>query len=171
MDQSTLNPRMMKINFQSFAEALMEHSFRIGWIIITISLLSLALGLSSCGEDNDKASDPHDLLKRTWILGSEGSITKDGSDVTDEYTGLQVTFSSDGTYAALNSGHFFDASGTWAWQGNTTTGLTLDGDFSVQVAALSETDLHLQLVLEAGDLEEGRLKGLVGEYDLRLKAQ
>lgn len=161
----------MKINFQSFAEALMEQSFRIGWIIITISLLSLALGLSSCKEDEDKKSDPRDLLERTWILGSEGSVTKDGSDVTDDYTGLQVTFSSDGTYAALNSGHFFNASGTWAWQGNAVTSLTLDGDFSVQVAELSETDLHLQLVLETDDLEGGRIKGLVGEYDLRFKAQ
>jgi hypothetical protein len=171
MDQSTLNQQAMKMNFQSFAEALMENSLRIGWTIIAISLLSLAFGLTSCQGDDEKESDPHDLIKRTWVLGSDGSISKDGSDVTDEYAGLKVTFASDGTYTSLNSGHFFDASGTWTWQGNAMTGITLDGDFSVVIAELSETDLHLQLTLDADDLQGGRVKGLVGEYDIHLKAQ
>lgn len=162
---------MMKPNLQSFAEGLMENSFRIGWIIITISLLSLAMGLTSCGSDDEKEADPQDLIHKTWVLGTDGSVMKDGSDVTEDYAGLKVTFSDDGTYTAVNSGHFFNASGTWAWQGDGVTNILTDGDFSIDVTELTETVLHLHLTLDADDLEGGRTKGLVGEYDLTLSAQ
>jgi len=170
MNQSTFNQQTMKNNFQSFAETLTENSHRIGWAIIAISLLSLAFMLTSCQGD-DKKSDPQDLLRQTWILGTDGTVTKDGSDVTDEYTGLTVTFANDGTYTALNSGHFFQASGTWAWQDEAKTSLALDGDFLVSVVELTKTDLHLQLELSVDDLEGGRVTGLVGDYDIKLKAQ
>jgi len=169
MNPSNLNLKMMKLNFHSFIEGLIQHSAGIGWLVILLSLLLFALGMTSCQGD-EKESDPRDVIERTWLL-TGGTVTKDGSDVTSDYTGLQVTFSDGGTYTTVNGGHFFKSAGTWAWQGSGMTGITCDGDFSIQVIAVNETDLHLQLTLNEDVLTGGRTAGLVGEYDIKLKAQ
>jgi len=138
--------------------------YSLGWIVITLGLIALGLGVSSCSDDDNPAEE-QDALVRTWTLGT---IKKDGTDVTADYAGLQVTFVKDGTYTAQHAGHFFEASGTWVRKGSGQ--LTLDGDFEITIASVTATDLSLQLTLNENDLG-GRVKALVGEYDLHLKAQ
>jgi len=136
----------------------------LGWIVITLGLIALGLGVSSCSDDSPAAEQ--DALVKTW---TPGTVKKDEADVTADYTGLQITFVEDGTYTSQNAGHLFKASGTWARKG--TTQLTLDSSLEVTIGSVSATDLGLQLTLSEADLAGGRIQALVGEYDIHLKAQ
>jgi hypothetical protein len=141
--------------------------YSIGWIVITLGLIALALGVSSCGDDDDPAAD-QDALVRTWTLGTAGTVKKDDLDVTADYAGLQVTFIKDGTYTAQHAGHLFAPSGTWVRKSSAQ--LMLDGDFEITIVSVTTTDLSLKLTLNEDDLG-GRVKALVGEYDLHLQAR
>jgi len=142
--------------------------YALGWIVITLGLIALGLGISSCSDDNDPAED-QDLLVRTWTLGTDGSVKKDDADVSADYAGLQVTFVKDGTYTSAHAVRLFKSSGTWERKGSSQ--LNLDGDFEVTIASVTATDLSLQLTLNEDDLVGGRTQALVGEYDIHLKAQ
>jgi len=124
------------------------------------------MGASSCSDDD--AGEEQDALVGTWTLGTAGSVKKDDTDVTADYAGLQVTFIKDGTYTSQHAGRLLKSSGTWVRTGSGQ--LTVDGDFAITIVSVSATDLILQLTLSEDDLG-GRVKALVGEYDIHLVAQ
>ncbi|MBT1689027.1 hypothetical protein [Dawidia soli] len=152
------------------AEALERNAYRIGLIIITFSLAVIVAVLSGCSDDDDKkAVDPRETLPGTWTLGAHGSVTRDGSDVTGDYAGLQIVFAANGTYTGAHSEPLWRNTGTWAWAGTSATVLTLDGDFSVLVTTLEDDALVLRFTLQADDLEGGRALSLAGEYVVTLE--
>jgi hypothetical protein len=147
-----------------------RNAYRIGLIIITLSLLVIVSVLSGCSDDDDKkAIDPRETLPGTWTLGANGSVVKDGSDVTDDYAGLQIAFAANSTYTGTNSEPLWNNAGTWAWATTSTTALTLDGDFAVFVTTLDSETLVLRFTLAADDLEGGRVSSLAGEYTVTLE--
>jgi len=161
----------MKMKLVFITQALERNSYRLGLLIIAVSLIALVSILAGCSNDDDKKStDPRSALTGTWVLGANGSVVKDDMDVTAEYDGLQLTFSDAGTYAGVNSTPLWQSSGTWSWNGTGATALTLDGDFDITVMTLEEKSLVLHFTLQAGDLDAGRSTSLAGNYTVTLTA-
>jgi hypothetical protein len=161
----------MKMKLAFITQALERNSYRLGLLIIAVSLITLVSILTGCSDDDDKKStDSRSALVGTWVLGANGSVVKDDVDVTAEYDGLQLTFSDAGTYTAVNSTPLWQSSGTWSWTGTGATALTLDGDFDVTVTTLEAQSLVLHFTLQADDLDAGRSASLAGNYTVTLTA-
>jgi hypothetical protein len=142
------------------------HRYTLGWIVITLGVIALAMGVTACSDD-DPAAEDQDALVGTWTLGTEGEVIKDGTDVTANYAGLQITFVKEGAYTTQHAGALFEASGTWARKD--ANSVLLDQDFEITVVSATATDLTLYLMFSIDDVSGGRVKSLVGEYTLHLK--
>lgn len=162
----------MKTTWQFFNGAVMKYAHWLGLLVITSSLLVLALVFTSCGSDDDPESadiDPKTLIVKTWKLNG-GTIEKDGTDVSADYAGLELTFVSAGTYTSKNGGLLFRSSGTWRWKSTDATVLLLDGELEVNVKEITATDFHSQFNLSEDYAAGGRSQGVIGPYEVTLKA-
>ena len=163
----------MKTTWQFFSGAVMKHAHWLGLLVITSSLLMLALVFTSCGSDDDPETtnvDPQTFIVKTWKLSGGGTIEKDGTDVSADYTGLELTFVSAGTYTSKNGGLLFRSSGTWRWKSTDATVLLLDGELEVNVKEITATNFHSQFNLSEDYAAGGRSKGVIGPYEVTLKA-
>ncbi|AYB35097.1 hypothetical protein D4L85_32935 [Chryseolinea soli] len=150
----------------------MKHAHWLGLLVITSSLLVLALVLTSCGSDDDPETagiDPKTFIVKTWKLSGGGTIEKDGTDVSADYSGLELTFVSAGTYTSKNGGLLFRSSGTWRWKSTDATVLLLDGELEVNVKEITATNFHSQFNLSEDYAAGGRSKGVIGPYEVTLK--
>ncbi|SHH17568.1 hypothetical protein SAMN04488109_3012 [Chryseolinea serpens] len=163
----------MKTTWQFFSGAVTKHAHWLGLLIITSSLLVLALVFTSCGGSDDDPEptnvDPKTLIVKTWKLSGGGTIVKDGTDVSADYAGLELTFVSAGTYTSKNGGHLFRASGTWRWKSTDATVLLLDGELEVNVKEITATNFHSQFNLSEDYATGGRSQAVVGPYEVTLK--
>lgn len=113
--------------------------------IIRILCVALLLGLHISCKKKKKDEEPSaqelalEALAHSWSV-SNGSVIRDGLDVSANYVGLQLTFS-DGSYNTSNAGELFAASGTWEWVGESTTQLTMDDGKTVTIGSVSGTTL------------------------------
>ena len=80
------------------------------WLVL---LFAITL-LSNCGDDVPTlpAVTAQDLAKvnlsQTWEIGSNGSATRDGQDVSDGFSNFTLTFSSTSTYSSSGGGDVWD---------------------------------------------------------------
>lgn len=163
----------MKTTWQFFSGAMMKHAHWLGLLIITSSLLVLALVFNSCGSSDDPEPtdvDPKTFIVNTWKLSGGGTIEKDGTDVSADYAGLELTFASAGTYTSKNGGLLFRSSGTWRWKSADATVLLLDGELEVNVKEITAANFHSQFDVSEDYAAGGRTKGVIGPYEVTLKA-
>ena len=114
-------------------------------------LLSLTL-YSSC----DKAEAVVDILpteqelfvidiSKTWDISNQGSITKDGVDITSQFPDFTLTFGNKTYSSSGGLNLWLDGSGTWDFANAETTtpiileGITMDVTLSSSSVALSFT--------------------------------
>jgi len=142
-------------------------------------ILSFAIALS-CGDDEpDTPTDDRtaqqiatdSLTSATWTLANGGQVLYESSDVTEDYTGLTLTFTATG-YSSTNSQGLIDAVGTWNWtDGTTNSTIDLnDSDKSeVTVITLNNSTFRFRFRQnnEVGGVAAGT-DGLAGNYDLTL---
>ena len=151
-----------------------------------IVVLCAVTALSCGGDDTPPPEDPRLAIQETltssgWSLANGGSISHDGNNVTDQYTGFTASFTvsttTANTYSTTNSGgpggqnRLFSASGTWTWADDTTTTMINLDDAdkgTLTIVTLNETTFRFRFrqINNAGTA--AGIEGLAGEYDITL---
>ena len=136
---------------------------------LRITCLALILGLSISCKNKNTEEEPSaqelalEELAYTWSVNN-GSVIRDGLDVSANYPGMQVTISA-GNYTTINAGDLFAASGTWDWVGESTTRLTLDDGKTVTIGTVNETTLVISFDHTGTG---GAAFGVSGSYQITL---
>ncbi|MDH5396726.1 MAG: lipocalin family protein [Cyclobacteriaceae bacterium] len=148
--------------------------------IYIIAITGIAL-LSSCKGGGGNGDDPEmtidDRLKGSWVMVS---VTVDGADVTSDFTGLKVTFNSNGSNSG--SGSYSHTGGntpiysTGNYNINGITGIVLsEGDGGVIEAAITLSNSDKTLMLSFNNptttFGGGRVTSVAGEYVIVLDKQ
>jgi hypothetical protein len=140
---------------------------------LTIALVFALLVFTACKNDDldPKAAALNEQLNAlmnggsSWVLGSTGSVMKDGVDVSNQFAGFKLTIGSK-TYTTQNSlRHVWDSSGTWDFIGDDPDQILTDDGTEISV---SLSDSSLILTFNAGSSEAGRANSVSGEYVFRL---
>lgn len=112
-------------------------------------LKSLMLGIillttTSCkgGGDDTPQKTPQEIaqevMEATWSLENGGSITLDGSNVSNRYEGFTLRIGNK-TYTTTNAGELFPATGTWNWVGTSDNQVTTESGKEITITELSST--------------------------------
>ena len=173
------------INFTAVSEFEMKTLHGI----IGILLLSTTL-LFSCGDD-DGDGGPQKTAEelateeltgttgsQVWAIGTSGSVSKDGSLQTAEFTEFEIRFISNNTgrsYTTKGGNLLFDTSGSWGFEGSNLDKIILSGNQPAANKEISYTknqgNLRLEFVVPAP--QNARATALAGLYvfDLVLSEQ
>ncbi|MEQ8475281.1 hypothetical protein [Fulvivirga sp.] len=144
-------------------------------ILKYISLSVLLIGLltiASCKDDSDPAPSAIEeqltaLLNggSNWVLSNDG-VTKDGFDVTGQFTGFKLTIGNK-TYTTENGlSPVWETSGIWDFQNDNPNLVLRDGDTSITLS-LSGGNLTMTFMAD-GASTGGRTKSISGEYEFHL---
>jgi hypothetical protein len=148
--------------------------------IVGILLLSSTL-LFSCGDDDDNGGPQKTQEElateeltgangsQVWIIGTSGSVSKDGSLQTAEFADFEIRFISNNTgrsYTTTEGNLLFDASGSWGFEGSNLDKIILSGNQPAANKEISYTknqdNLRLEFVIPAP--ENARVTALAGLY-------
>jgi len=133
--------------------------------IITIICLALISGCKSESADPTPQDNQKTLLINNGVSWVPGSVSKDGLDVTDQFSGFKLTVG-DFTYTTVNAlPSAWPASGTWSFAND--SGTLVDRNDGVQITAAVTTS-SLQLTFSVTGIGGGRTKGVDGEYVFNL---
>jgi hypothetical protein len=142
------------------------------YIITQLLAVCSAVALfQNCSSDDGNPVDPQDAIAKTWIVNTNGLVTKDGTNLTSDYIGLTLTFNSDGTYTTTNGKMLLQSSGTWNWVGNDVANVMLDGDFPVTVKNLAANSLEIAFTMDEEHVNTGRSRAVLGNYIIKLQSK
>lgn len=130
----------------------------------TVGLACLLL-LLGCGKGSTTADPtPADLVKASLLSGTWKlqTVTVDGTDKTDTYTGLTLSFTAS-SYASTNGRVIWPASGTWKFSDDAGTGIIRDDGLSVAINSSSLSNLVLSLTWSKTTIG-GRAESLKGAH-------
>ncbi|MBI0401823.1 MAG: hypothetical protein GYB55_00455 [Cytophagales bacterium] len=106
---------------------------------------------------------------QTWTVANGGSVSKDGSTVTNDFEGFEIRFIANNTgktYTAINSNLLFDSNGNWVFTGSNYDKITLSGIQPASNKEISFTKnqdkLRLEFVVPAP--QNARVNALAGFY-------
>ncbi|EPR71259.1 hypothetical protein [Cyclobacterium qasimii] len=106
---------------------------------------------------------------QTWSLENGGSVSKDGSTVTADFSGFEIRFIANNagkTYTSINSNLLFDTNGNWAFSGANFDKIILSGIQPASNKEISFTKnqekLRLEFVVPAP--QNARVNALAGFY-------
>jgi len=131
------------------------------------------LGITACGgggNNNPPPSDPQvevkaKLTSGTWNLQS---ATRDNIDISSDFNGFTIKFAST-TYTVQNGGTALSSSGSWAFDGSSTTTIIFDGVLTVTLAfSNNDTNLQLRFTIPTTEYNLGRIETLQGNYVFNL---
>lgn len=154
----------------------MKHLNRLFYLLLFVSL---TIFNSSCDNDDDPGKSEEEiqldkLKASTWQLIS----ANDGTDRTDEYPGMTLTysgsFSAGGTYAYTSSATSWPSASPWkkddSWKfvaGSVNSKLIRLSDDTEMTYALSNSDKQLTLTFDyagPGFLNNGRIEEVEGTW-------
>lgn len=137
---------------------------------VSIYIVALLL-MCNCNKHHDPTPDDiqqqasKKLQAATWKVKT---VLRDGMDITTDYTNFTLTIAAS-TYTTTNGGLAWPASGTWAFQGQSTTTVIRDGSIPVDfVLADDGSSLKLNFTIESSTYTGGRENGLKGAYEFNL---
>ncbi len=143
----------------------------------TTLITIIALGMLAATGCKNKEDDPQaDALAQqlgrlvngglSWgVVG--GSVTKDGYDVTGQFSGFLLTIGADYTYETANStGIAWPAAGTWQFNNSNPNELLRDDGVLIEIVSLSPDRLILKFTVE--ETSGGRIGGITGEFTFEL---
>ncbi len=159
--------------------AVRKFDMKIFYGIVGTLLLSSFL-LFSCGDDNNGGPEktPEELAteelagttgSQVWVIGSSGSVSKDGSLQTADFADFEIRFISNNTgrsYTTTEGNLLFDASGSWGFEGSNLDKIILAGNQPAANKEISFTknqnNLRLEFVVPAP--QNARVTALAGLY-------
>jgi len=133
--------------------------------IILIVCLTFSSSCKKSEGDDPTPQTPQEeqktLLINNGLSWTLGTVTKDGLDVTDQFTGFKLTIG-DFTYTTVNAlPSAWPASGTWSFANE--AGTLVDRNDGVQLT-VSVSTTSLKLTFDVTGLGSGRIKGVDGTY-------
>lgn len=133
-------------------------------IIMLCIYLTTGLLLSSCKKDDpDPQEEQIKALTGTWSLGS---VSNDGSDVTDRYQQFTLTLTTDKTYSTTNGGNPWPARGTFDFMNETLTDQVMrDDNVVVVINEVSASSLVLSFNISS---VRGAAAGITGSFTFSL---
>ena len=131
--------------------------------LVAITLIAMGT-LMSCGDDGASVSKETEvrskLISAQWKVNA---VDVDGSDQSDVYPDLKLTFTSTG-YTSINGGVIWPASGTWSFTTKEATSITRNDGLEIEILEITETTLKLGLSWTETTIGPGRVKSLSGEH-------
>ncbi|WP_425637517.1 hypothetical protein ACPUEN_19045 [Algoriphagus yeomjeoni] len=130
--------------------------------IIRLCILAFAMCIvQSCGGDDPNPTPPAKTAEelavealtgtgtQTWGIDGGGSVLRDGTAVTNLYSGFELVLKSGAskTYTSKNNNDIFDASGTWSFAGTNFDKFMLSGTKPVAGREISFTQNNSNLTL------------------------
>lgn len=151
--------------------------------LFAFGLLSVLVFSCSDDDDDPKGKTEQELAIEnlagsgsiTWAVSGGGSVSKDGTSQTGNFSDFEITFRNGGSaglnYETVGGSGLFDASGSWNLEGENYRVLRLSG---IQPAANKNidyekqgTDLRLELTIPPPPAS--RVEALIGYYIFTLK--
>ncbi|MCB0505444.1 MAG: hypothetical protein KDC58_08050 [Cyclobacteriaceae bacterium] len=138
--------------------------------IVVLLFLAGTLAVTGCKNKKVDEQTPKekqtDLLAKTWSVKSDAlSVTLDGSDEIDNWTGFSVNFEADGTYTASNVADGRDVvwptSGTWDFKSDDELNTVIRGDDVSISIVVDEANLKMTFNYTANG---GRTNGTDGVW-------
>lgn len=134
-------------------------------------MVVVILLMNNCSKHNGPTTEDiqkqtsQKLQAATWKVKT---VLRDGVDVTTDYTNFTLTIAAS-TYTTTNGSLAWPASGTWAFQNQSTTQVIRDGSLPVDfVLSTDATSLSLTFTIATSTYIGGRTNGLKGNYEFDL---
>lgn len=142
--------------------------------MLVLGLVSVC-ALSGCGGDDPKPTEAEKVTQMltegtgTWTPPSNGGITIDGTDVTEElFAGFSITFS-DGTLTTTGTSPVWLREDTWRFKDDAARVIIRGQDQrEVTITEISPTQLRLMLEWPASTTSGGRAGSLKGKHEFLL---
>jgi hypothetical protein len=138
-----------------------------------IMLLVLTTALMSCKDDSvSPEKKATNSLNGTWVT-TGGYVKVSGTDVTNDYSNFSISFSTTNTgehvYTVANGGHAFAGitADVWSFDGSGFTALRRSDDV-VMSYTIADKFLTLTFTLSDPVIEDGRVSGLYGAFEMKL---
>jgi len=156
---------------------------KINWILLLLLIAGITLYSSCGGTDDGPPPPPEDTpqerkaaeLAQNWSLGTNGSVRRDGQDVSDTYSNFIVTFTESGTsgsYTSSGGGDVWvDGGGSWTFTSSNpidASSITIgSNNISINV---SGTSLILQFSIAEDAAGIGaRVAGIDGDWEFSME--
>lgn len=143
--------------------------------IVLVLLIGFQIG---CKKNKD--TDPRtpeviatEALVSTWVVAGGGSVSVDGTDITTDYNGFSISFTSSEdikTYTVTNGENAFPvAVDTWRFANTTFDSIERGSDLIIM--DIVQTDAQLVLKFSTPEPGSGRVAGLFGAFEFVLVKQ
>lgn len=143
---------------------------KVNWIFcLMISFLAFAC---SSEDDNGQSEEEINAIKLSgaWQLGAGSSVTRDGVDITGEYTSFLIRFTTSNQYTIQGDpNNVFYPTGTWKFVEGDVSRVQLNTNEN-PITLTYEDDTHLTLTFTITGDEPigGRTKGISGAFVFKL---
>ena len=136
------------------------------------------IAIQSCGGDDPMPDPPQktaeetaiEALTGTWGLTGGGTVLRDGTAVTDLYTGFELALKSG---SSKNNNDLFDTSGTWSFAGLNFDKFMLSGIKPAAGREISFTrnndNLILTFTIPAPNARVNGVTAVAGSYTFNLR--
>ncbi|OEK01276.1 hypothetical protein BFP97_07010 [Roseivirga sp. 4D4] len=129
----------------------------------SIALFCLVLG---CKDDDPSPSEQRLIdLTATWNVSS---VINDGTNVSDQFTGFSLTVSGDKTYATVNGGNPWPASGTFDLNPDDLDTFIRDDNVEVSIVEITATALSLSFQMSNVRSVRSGTSGITGSFTFNL---
>jgi hypothetical protein len=141
--------------------------------LLNILVAIWLIGIAACGgggNNNPPPSDPQAEVKAKLTSGTWNvqSVTRDNMDASSDFTGFTIKFAAT-TYTVQNGGTALSSSGSWAFDGSSTSRIILEGVLNVALSfSNSDTNLQLRFTIPVTEYSLGRIETLQGNYVFNL---
>jgi hypothetical protein len=143
----------------------MKNSIKRNRLSILLPLLSIAVLISTkfmaCSSDDPGNPVMEKLTSGPW---SVTSVTVDGTNQNEMFTGFTITFYTDLTYTTTNGNVVWPAIGSWNFSDGTNTNLMRSDGIEVELREITETSLSMKLHRDADTFGPGRSASIEGEH-------
>ena len=135
--------------------------------IITLLTITLTLGLSCGGGDDDPSAQElaFEMLSGSWDISQGGSIVIDGQDGSLNFQGFSLSFT-DGGYTTTNAGELFGALGTWEWVDEEAQLIDLDDGKRLTLVSLTDTELVFSFQFDGQGGQANHSDSIAGSYTI-----
>jgi len=132
--------------------------------ILIYLTLSLLIG---CSSGNDAPSPREEALtKLTNGIWKMQSVTVDGVNRTDLFTGFTIKFSKT-AFESFDGDPVWPTNDTWSFVDDDATSLQRGDRITVNILTLTEATLQLRLVWDKTTLGPGRVGSVKGAYEFQ----
>jgi hypothetical protein len=140
-------------------------------LIVSLMAVAIAIaGMLSCESDDPKLDAQAQFIKGlsgTWTVAG-GSVTRDGADVTEFFSGMTITFAADRSYTVANAVvPIWAPDGTFTLEKNSNSfNIIRDDGVVITVSQLQANSVTLSFSYMA---PLGRAKSISGEFVFNLE--